>query len=73
MIKTSQFEPGNIVPTFVSTEAWAVARAMYEEVEALLAAHGVVRLVDQAHSELPGIMARMVQLAINRAMEKVDA
>lgn len=56
----------------VSREVWEIALTIDAEVEQVLNLHGVSRMVSPAQSALPEIIAKMVQLAINRAMERVD-
>ena len=64
-------ELGTVVPTFVSREAWEVALAIDREVEVVLLRHGVMR--SKCTGETAELIAKMVQLAINRTMDRVDA
>jgi hypothetical protein len=61
-------EPGNKVPTVISSEAWDVTLAIDGAVDEILVAHGLRR--KDGHSKMTETIAQLVQLAINRSYEK---
>jgi hypothetical protein len=65
--------PQAVVP-HVSKEALDCGRTIDECLHGFLAeSYGIERVVPTGESKLPFIFAQMVQLAIDAAMEKVDA
>jgi hypothetical protein len=61
-------EAGNVYPTEISPEAWEVAMEIETSVAAFLKSMGLVRTTE--HSAAIVVMARMVQMGINKAFDK---
>jgi hypothetical protein len=66
-----EHEPSTQVPTQISKEAWEAAMDIDTAVEGLLADYGITR--KEGHTKVPTIIAKMVQLAINKSHEKRTA
>ncbi len=66
-----EMEVVNQVPTRISKEAWETAMVISVEVAGLLAEHGIT--AREGSSESTKVMAKMVQLAINKSYEKWQA
>ena len=67
-MKSVETEPGDIVPTQISPEAWNAAMVIDEEIAKLLHEIGLRRR--EGHSLLTVSIAKMVQLAINQSHER---
>jgi hypothetical protein len=64
-------ESENLIPIVISREAWDAAHCIDAGLEDIFRSVGLQRVNGQRN--VLQVTARIVQLAINRAMERVDA
>jgi hypothetical protein len=63
-------EPGDRIPAVISREAWDAAMTIDEGIAQFFGECGLTR--KEGASQIIQVIARTVQLAINRAMENVQ-
>jgi hypothetical protein len=63
-----QFEPKGVTPTKICESAKRTASIIFEELEERLKEAGVTRKTDKTLSQIPGILERLVQYAINEVV-----
>ena len=64
-----KIEGPDVVPTVIYPESWDTAMVIDEEVRKLLAERGIRRR--EGRSKMTEIIARMVQLAINKSFARI--
>ena len=62
-------EPGTVVPSIISVEAMETAAIIDRELTKFLARKGIAKV---AGGQLVKVIAKMIQLAINRSFEKSE-
>jgi hypothetical protein len=67
----TEIESGAVIPTRIHAEAWEAAMVLDREMASLLVDYGIHQ--KEGRSKTTEVMAKMVQLAINKALEKFVA